>query len=36
MSVVHALQFGIVGGIVLFFVFQRLGWIDRWFDHWSR
>jgi len=32
MSTVHALELGIVGGIALFFILQRMGVIDRWFD----
>jgi hypothetical protein len=36
MTVVHAVEIGVLGGIVLFFVLQRLGILDRWIDSWSR
>jgi hypothetical protein len=32
MSTLHALELGILGGIALFFILQRLGVIDHWFD----
>lgn len=36
MSTLHSLEIGFLAGIVLFFVLQRLGVIDRWFDSFSR
>jgi len=36
MSVTTSLQIGFVAGIALFFVLQRLGIIDRWFERWNR
>jgi len=36
MSTLHALELGILAGITLFFVLQRMGILDRWFDHFSR
>jgi hypothetical protein len=36
MTVAQALGFGIVAGIVLFFVLQRLGWIDKLIDKLER
>jgi hypothetical protein len=36
MSTLQALEFGFIGGIVLFFTLQRLGVIDRWFESWGR
>lgn len=35
MTTIHAFEIGILGGIVLFFVLQRLGILDRWFDNFS-
>jgi hypothetical protein len=36
MTMVHALEIGFLAGIVLFFVLQRLGVIDRWFESLER
>ncbi|BAP88689.1 putative uncharacterized protein [Burkholderiales bacterium GJ-E10] len=32
MAIAHALSIGFVIGIVLFFVLQRIGVIDRWIE----
>ncbi len=36
MSTIHALEIGILAGVALFFVLQRLGVIDRWFDRFGQ
>jgi hypothetical protein len=36
MSIAHSVEIGVLAGIALFFIFQRLGWIDKWFDSWDR
>ena len=36
MSVVHSLGIGIIAGIVLFFVLQRLGVLDKWIEKLER
>lgn len=36
MSVVHSLGIGIISGIVLFFVLQRLGVLDKWIQKLER
>jgi len=36
MTTLHSLETGFLAGIVLFFVLQRLGIIDRWFDSFNR
>ncbi len=36
MTVPQALELGILAGIALFFVLQRMGVIDRWFSRWDR
>jgi len=35
MSTLHALELGILAGITLFFVLQRMGILDRWLDRFS-
>jgi hypothetical protein len=36
MTTAHAIALGVLAGIVLFFVLQRLGVIDRWFERMER
>jgi uncharacterized protein (DUF2344 family) len=36
MSVANAIALGVISGIVLFFVLQRLGIIDRWIEKFDR
>jgi hypothetical protein len=36
MTVVFSLGTGILAGIALFFILQRLGVIDKWIDRWDR
>jgi hypothetical protein len=36
MSNAYAIALGVLAGIVLFFVLQRMGVIDRWFDKMDR
>jgi hypothetical protein len=36
MSTLHGLEIGFLAGIVLFFVLQRMGVIDRWFESMER
>lgn len=36
MTVAQSIGFGIVAGIVLFFVLQRVGLLDKWIEHWDR
>jgi len=36
MTVVFSLGTGILTGIALFFILQRLGVIDKWIDRWDR
>lgn len=36
MSSAYAIALGVLAGIVLFFVLQRLGVIDRWLDRLER
>lgn len=36
MSVANAIGLGVITGIVLFFVLQRLGIIDRWIERFDR
>jgi hypothetical protein len=36
MSTANAIALGVLAGIVLFFVLQRLGVIDRWFEKMER
>ena len=35
MTTIHAFEIGILAGITLFFVLQRLGILDRWLDRFS-
>lgn len=32
MTLVHSLEIGFLSGIALFFILQRLGVIDKWFE----
>ena len=36
MTTLHCLEFGFLAGIVMFFVLQRLGIIDRWIERLER
>jgi len=36
MSVANAIGLGVIAGIVLFFVLQRMGVIDRWIEKFDR
>ena len=36
MSVSASIMMGIVGGLLLFFVLQQTGVIDRWIERWDR
>ncbi len=36
MTVEFSLGTGILAGIALFFILQRLGVIDKWIDRWDR
>ena len=35
-TLAYAVGLGFLGGIVLFFVLQQRGVIDRWFERWDR
>jgi len=36
MTTLHSLEAGFLAGIALFFILQRMGIIDRWFDSFKR